>query len=275
VSACALAPTGTGAQSSSGGSGAYGGTQYFAKPVIRSLQCRQACGGTASSLRVGRAAQTGWVTIKEKGGVLRISGRNLSDVDEVLFLGGAGKADNAGRKPLVSTSRWVDVAIPRTANNGRIVLLDPAGHSSKPSGAGVRILRDMTAPSAQGLIWPVRGPITGVFGENRGDHYHSGLDIATSSGTPIKAAASGNVILLGWQGGYGNFVCVRHASLVTCYAHLSSYATAYGAYLRQGQTLGRVGCTGNCTGPHLHFEVRKGPAAWSTPMDPVRFLPRR
>jgi murein DD-endopeptidase MepM/ murein hydrolase activator NlpD len=62
---------------------------------------------------------------------------------------------------------------------------------------------------------------------------------------------------------------------VTCYAHQSAYETTQGAYVRQGQTIGRVGCTGNCSGPHLHFEVRKGPEAWSSPMDPVRFLPRR
>jgi murein DD-endopeptidase MepM/ murein hydrolase activator NlpD len=117
--------------------------------------------------------------------------------------------------------------------------------------------------------------ITGVFGENRGDHVHTGLDIATRAGTPIKAAAEGTVILLGSQGGYGNFTCIRHATLVTCYAHQSQYLTSYGAFVRQGQVIGRVGCTGNCSGPHLHFEVRRGPAAWSTPMDPVRFLPRR
>jgi murein DD-endopeptidase MepM/ murein hydrolase activator NlpD len=276
VSACALAPSGAAAQSS-GGSGAYGGTRFYETPVIRSLQCRQACGGSASSLRVGTAAQTGWVSVKEKGGVLRIAGRNLREVGEVLFLGSSGKADNRGAEPLVSTSRWLDVAVPKLANNGKIVLLDPSGRSSKPSQARVRILRDMTAPTASGFIWPLpmRGYLTGTFGENRGDHVHSGVDLAVPSGTSIKAVADGTVILLGRQGGYGNFTCIRHASLVSCYAHQSQFLTSYGSFVRQGQVIGKVGCTGNCTGPHLHFEVRRGPAAWTTPLDPLRYLPRR
>jgi murein DD-endopeptidase MepM/ murein hydrolase activator NlpD len=246
----------------------YGGTQYYATPTISTLQCQTGC------TKAAKVSQSGWVSVKEKG-ILRISGRHLDSVSKVLFVGAAGKADNVGVVPSGRTTRSVDVKVPQLANNGKLVLLDPAGHSSKPSEARLRIMRDPTAASEQGLIWPVKGMITGVFGENRGDHIHTGLDIAAPSGTPIKAAASGTVILLGWQGGYGNFTCIRHASLVTCYAHQSSYATAYGASVRQGQTIGRVGNTGNSSGSHLHFEVRKGPAAWSTPMDPVRFLPRR
>jgi murein DD-endopeptidase MepM/ murein hydrolase activator NlpD len=248
---------------------AYGGTQYYETPTISTLLCQTGC------TKAAKVSQSGYVSVKEKG-VLRIRGRHLDSVGKVLFVGAAGPTDNIGVVPSAQTARAVDVKVPQLANNGKIVLLDPAGHSSKPSQARIRILRDASAASPEGLIWPVHGMITGVFGEWRGDHRHTGLDIATSAGTPIKAAASGTVILLGWEGGYGNFTCIRHASnLVTCYAHQSAYATAYGAFVRQGQTIGRVGCTGNCSGPHVHFEVRKGPDAWSTPMDPVRFLPRR
>ena len=268
VAACAVAIPGAATGQGTDVPPTYGGTQFYETPTISALQCQTGC------TRAARVSQTGWVSVKEKG-VLRIRGRHLDSVGKVLFVGAAGQADNIGVVPSARTSNTVDVKVPQLANNGKLVLLDPAGHSSKPSAARLRVLRDPNAASAQGLIWPVKGMITGVFGENRGDHMHTGLDIAVSSGTPIKAAASGTVILLGWQGGYGNFVCIRHPSMVTCYAHLSSYATAEGAFVRQGQTIGRVGCTGNCSGPHVHFEVRKGPAAWSTPMDPVRFLPRR
>jgi murein DD-endopeptidase MepM/ murein hydrolase activator NlpD len=271
VAACALAaPAGAATTSGSGTDvpPTYGGTQFYETPTISALQCRTGC------TRAANVSQTGWVSVKEKG-MLRIRGRHLDNVGKVLFVGAAGQADNIGVVPSAQTSLSVDVKIPRLANNGKLVLLDPAGHSSKPSAARLRVLRDPSAASAQGLIWPVKGMITGVFGEDRGDHIHTGLDIAAPSGTPIKAAASGTVILLGWQGGYGNFTCIRHASLVTCYAHQSSYATAQGAFVRQGQTIGRVGNTGNSSGAHLHFEVRKGPAAWSAPMDPVQFLPRR
>jgi murein DD-endopeptidase MepM/ murein hydrolase activator NlpD len=270
VAACALAAPAVAAGTSGGGTDVppvSGGTQFYETPTISALQCQSGC------TRAAKVSQTGWVSVKEKG-MLRVRGRHLDSVGKVLFVGSAGKTDNIGVVPSATTASFVDVKVPQLANNGKLVLLDPAGHSSRPSNARLRVLRDPNAASPQGLKWPVRGMITGVFGENRGDHIHTGLDIAVPSGTPIKAAASGTVILLGWQGGYGNFTCIRHASLVTCYAHQSSYATAMGAYVRQGQTIGRVGCTGNCSGPHVHFEVRKGPDAWSTPMDPVRFLPR-
>lgn len=119
------------------------------------------------------------------------------------------------------------------------------------------------------FIWPVNGPITGVFGEARPGHMHAGIDISAPSGTPIRAADSGVVVLAGWMGGYGNFICVQHtASLSTCYAHLSGYATSRGASVRQGQVIGYVGSTGNSTGPHLHFEVRVG----GSPVNPMAYL---
>jgi murein DD-endopeptidase MepM/ murein hydrolase activator NlpD len=248
----------------------YGGTQFYETPVISALQCQIGC------TRAAKVAQSGWVSVKEKG-LLRIRGRHLESVGKVLFVGSSGTADNVGVVPTASTGRYLDVKVPRLANNGKLVLLDPAGHSSRPSKARIRILRDPGAASDAGFMWPlpVRGMITGVFGENRGDHIHTGVDIAAPTGTRIRAVSAGTVILLGSQGGYGNFTCIRHVTLVTCYAHQSAYETAYGAYVRRGQTIGRVGCTGNCSGPHVHFEVRKGPDAWSTPLDPMRYLPRR
>jgi murein DD-endopeptidase MepM/ murein hydrolase activator NlpD len=246
---------------------ATGGSRYFAAPQIGSLQCTASCGGVSASR--SRA-----VHVHEKG-LLRIRGRNLDEVRIVLFLGAPGRGDNLGVAPERATARSLDVKVPVGTASGRVALLDPNGHSSPPSRSAVRVLLDPNAPSSQGIIWPVRGMLTGWFGENRGDHIHTGLDIATATGTPIKAVATGTVVLLGAQGAYGNFVCIRHAALVSCYAHLSQYLTTFGANVRQGQVIGRVGCTGNCSGPHLHFEVRKGPDPWSTPMDPLKFLPRR
>jgi murein DD-endopeptidase MepM/ murein hydrolase activator NlpD len=118
------------------------------------------------------------------------------------------------------------------------------------------------------LIWPVRGPITSPFGMRWG-RLHSGIDIGVRVGTPVRAADAGRVIVRGWTGGYGNFVCIQHTrSLSTCYGHLSRYATAKGARVRQGQVVAYSGNTGASTGPHLHFETRVN----GKPVDPRRYL---
>ncbi len=112
-----------------------------------------------------------------------------------------------------------------------------------------------------GLIWPVNGPITSPFCESRAwESCHPGIDIGVPSGTPIRAAASGKVVLMqpeAASGGYGNFTCIQHtSSLSTCYAHQSRFGTSMGAQVSQGQVIGYSGCTGRCFGPHLHFETR-------------------
>ena len=118
------------------------------------------------------------------------------------------------------------------------------------------------------LVWPVNGPVVSPFGMRWG-RLHAGIDIAVGSGTPIRAAGAGRVVLMGWVGGYGNYTCIQHGgSLSTCYAHQSSFATSNGASVGQGQVIGYVGCTGHCFGDHLHFEVRINGAA----TDPLGYL---
>ena len=125
-----------------------------------------------------------------------------------------------------------------------------------------------TTPSAQGLIWPVSGPVTSPFGYRWG-RLHAGIDIAVPVGTPIHAAASGTVALAGWVEGYGNYSCIDHGGgLATCYAHQSSLAVSVGAHVTQGQVIGYSGNTGHSTGPHLHFEVRIN----GVPVDPLGYL---
>ena len=124
---------------------------------------------------------------------------------------------------------------------------------------------DSTVSSA-GLIWPVSGPVVSGFGMRWG-RMHEGIDIAAPTGAPIRAAASGSIIYSGWMGGYGNLVVIDHGGgLATAYAHLSSFGA--GGHVAQGQTIGYVGCTGHCFGPHLHFEVRVN----GSPVDPLGYL---
>lgn len=89
---------------------------------------------------------------------------------------------------------------------------------------------------------------------------HRGVDYAAASGTPIYAVGDGRVAFVGWKGGYGRFVLIRHLnnSHSTAYGHLRAYARGIhnGSRLRQGQLIGYVGMSGLATGPHLHFEFR-------------------
>jgi len=123
-------------------------------------------------------------------------------------------------------------------------------------------------PSAAGFIWPVDGVVVSGFGMRWG-RMHEGIDIAASSGTPIRAAASGTVIHAGWLGGYGNLVVIDHGNgLATAYAHASSILVGVGQQVAQGETVSLVGSTGHSSGPHLHFEVRINGVA----VDPLLYL---
>ena len=123
-------------------------------------------------------------------------------------------------------------------------------------------------PSNAGLIWPVQGPVTSPFGWRWG-RMHEGIDIGVGYGTPIHAAAGGVVIYCGWEEGYGNFVVIDHGgNLATAYGHQSSIAVVCGQQVAQGQVIGYSGCTGHCTGPHVHFEVRID----GNPVDPMGYL---
>jgi murein DD-endopeptidase MepM/ murein hydrolase activator NlpD len=125
---------------------------------------------------------------------------------------------------------------------------------------------DPAAPAVQasGMASPVDGRITSLFGSRahpiiRLFRFHKGIDIAAPKGTPIRAAADGRVIANGWNGGYGQQVRIDHArGLETSYSHMSAIAAAAGSFVRQGEVIGYVGSTGLSTGPHLHYEVRRG-----------------
>ena len=130
-------------------------------------------------------------------------------------------------------------------------------------------LRDGGPANGTGeLIWPVRGPVTSKFGQRWG-RLHAGIDIGVPSGTPVRAADSGRVVVSGAVGGYGNYICIQHTrSLSSCYAHNSSLGVRKGESVRKGEVIARSGCTGHCFGDHVHFEVRVN----GRPVDPLRYL---
>jgi murein DD-endopeptidase MepM/ murein hydrolase activator NlpD len=130
---------------------------------------------------------------------------------------------------------------------------------------------DKPAPSVGGLIMPANGPVTSYFGYRyhpilHFTRFHAGLDIGAGWGSPIVAAADGQVVGAGWSGGYGREVQIAHGGgIVSLYGHMSEIVAQPGSFVRAGQLIGYVGSSGLSTGPHLHFEVRQG----GNPVNPL------
>lgn len=116
------------------------------------------------------------------------------------------------------------------------------------------------------LLWPVPGPITQRFGENPQNYAqfgipgHNGTDVGAAQGTPVYCPAGGEVLWVDTDANYGNYVRVYHPGygFHSFHAHLISASVSQGQTVQRGQEIGKVGSTGNSTGPHLHFEIRLG-----------------
>ena len=127
-------------------------------------------------------------------------------------------------------------------------------------------------------ICPVKNPnyhISMAFGPNihplNGNWYiHKGLDFSTwRSGDAVLATASGQVVTVGFDNSFGNYIIIKHNhGMYTRYAHLNSFRVKKGETVRQGQTIGTIGNTGVSTGPHLHYEVHIG----SDVVDPAKYI---
>jgi murein DD-endopeptidase MepM/ murein hydrolase activator NlpD len=122
------------------------------------------------------------------------------------------------------------------------------------------------------LGWPLLNvaPMVGSPFGSRGPRAHEGIDLPAPTGTPVVAAADGEVVYAGAGiRGYGNLVVLQHGGdLLTVYAHNSELFVAQGQGVRAGDRIAAVGQTGHATGPHLHFEVRQG----QIPRDPMPYL---
>ncbi|MGI9032378.1 MAG: hypothetical protein DLM54_04165 [Acidimicrobiales bacterium] len=141
--------------------------------------------------------------------------------------------------------------------------------SAAPSVGPAPVIGATGAASSSGLIWPASGPMTSPFGMRWGA-LHAGIDIAAGYGAPIRAAKAGVVISAVSESGYGMVTIIDHGGgFSTVYAHQSQFAVSGGATVAQGQVIGYVGCSGHCTGPHLHFETRVN----GTPQNPMNYLP--
>jgi len=144
--------------------------------------------------------------------------------------------------------------------------------SEQPAPSGSRGSRRALARRETNLdfAWPVRGRLSSGFGWRRGRH-HDGIDIPAKRGTPVRAAEAGRVIHSGGGlGDYGNVVIVKHAGRYsTVYAHNRRNRVRKGEFVEKGQVIAEVGKTGNASGSHLHFELRRD----RRPEDPLLYLP--
>jgi hypothetical protein len=129
-------------------------------------------------------------------------------------------------------------------------------------------VHDAPDPPPVRLRPPVDAPLGDGFGP-RGDRFHAGIDLVAPTGTPVTAAAAGRVVWSGPRDGWGLLVTIADGGGVrTLYAHLEAASVRLGERVAAGAVIGRVGATGDATGPHLHFEVRVRGAA----VDPLPLL---
>ena len=121
---------------------------------------------------------------------------------------------------------------------------------------------DWTALADAPSLWPLEGRVASGFGQrqdpiNGEGAFHSGIDIDAPVGTPVRAAADGDVTEASMNAGYGREIMLDHGhDVLTLYGHLSAMAVVVGQHVMRGQVIGYVGQSGRATGPHLHYEVR-------------------
>ena len=166
----------------------------------------------------------------------------------------------------------LELFVPGAPRALEVPALAPGAVEPSPSAPPARSVVSPALSSNGKMHWPMQagmGVVRQGFGVKQGQR-HDGVDIAAPEGTPVLAAAPGEVVYTGRQSGYGVVVILRHAQpLVTVYAHNSAVLVKEGDRVEAGTPIARVGQSGRTTGPHLHFEVREG----TKPRDPLLYLP--
>lgn len=146
----------------------------------------------------------------------------------------------------------------------------PATSGSRRTPSDERLARAVL-PAHRSFIWPLRGRIVSRFGEHAGGR-NDGIDVAAPPASEIVAASAGRVIFSDWgPEGFGRLIIIKHQkNFVTVYAHNEVNYVQKNDLVRQGQTIARIGSTGDISQPRLHFEVRRN----RRPQNPLRYLPK-
>lgn len=243
-------------------------------PAITSAGCR-----SASDCDSAGAARPGTI--------IRLRGRHFTGGSTVTFYGRRGAADNTRRMGSRKSASTFDVRVPEAAVSGRIAIRAPGGPRSA---LGPRVTVAVPPPAAnqksaqdQNYVFPVRGAHNyggdqSRFGASRGGRSHQGHDVFARTGTPLVAARGGKVAWKRYQGsGAGHYLVIRGDDGTDyVYMHMRTAAlVSEGQTVTTGQPIGEVGCTGSCSGAHLHFEMWT--AHWydgGRPFDPLPYLKR-
>jgi murein DD-endopeptidase MepM/ murein hydrolase activator NlpD len=220
----------------------------------------------------GRAGDELYWSLRAAGASPQVAADYLKALATEIDVGEVGPSDSFDLV-LGSGSQLLYAGLQRVGQSSlQLVKWDSNGRSEWIDAANAA--RPQAAESS-GFIMPAQGPVTSYFGYRyhpilHFTRFHAGIDIGAGWGSPIVAAADGQVAAAGWAGGYGREVQIAHGGgIVSLYGHMSEIVAQPGSFVRQGQVIGYVGSSGLSTGPHVHFEVRMG----GTPVNPlgVRF----
>lgn len=205
----------------------------------------------SSKARKVRRSSPTWVVVAQGQTLSEIADAHGTSVRAIVSANGLRSAEviRAGQRLMIPGQ-----FAPRA---GRVVIASP-----------VPVPRAQAVVAGVSFLWPARGVLTSRFGW-RWRRHHDGIDIAGPRGTPIYAARAGRVIFAGWYYGYGRTVIMDHGQgLVTLYGHASTLLVRNGQTVAEGELIARIGCTGHCSGSHLHFEIRINGKA----VNPLKYL---
>ncbi|MFB8777633.1 M23 family metallopeptidase [Streptomyces broussonetiae] len=189
-----------------------------------------------------------------------------------LTLGQKATAGNKAAKPAAPKATQPSKSSETAQSSGSAESSSKSEASTGTSTTG----QSAATTASSGYSAPVSGASVGtgykVSGSMWSSGYHTGVDFAATTGTPLKAVGPGTVVSAGWAGAYGNQVVIKlNDGYYAQYAHLSSLSVSSGQTVTGGQQIGLSGSTGNSTGPHLHFEIRTTPD-YGSDIDPVAYL---
>ncbi len=211
-------------------------------------------------------------TVKSGDTLDSIAAANKVDAADIVSINGLSDETLViGQVLILPDARGKGIATPKPTRRPTVRVATVSRPSTTRSGGGGTHAGPPAQYSGGAFAWPVAG---GYISQSY--HYgHPALDIAGDYGLGVKAAASGTVIYAGWKSNGGGYqVWIAHGSgLYTTYNHMSSVGVSVGEHVGRGEFIGRLGASGWATGPHLHFEVWRGPI-WDggTRVNPLAYL---